>query len=155
MKNWQKLVISLLTVFMVAFFSSFLTAHSIDTWYDTINKPAFNPPDWIFGPVWTVLYIMIGVSLFLVWKTKSEEKTAVYWAFATQLTLNFLWSILFFGNHYIPGALIDIGLLWLAILANIILAWKISKPASLLLVPYWLWVSFAAFLNYSIWMLNK
>jgi len=151
-----KLVSSLLLVLLVGFLGSFFTSSSVNGWYQTINKPSFNPPSWIFGPVWTILYIMIGISLYLVWtKPSKKSKKPAYIAFAIQLGLNFLWSILFFGNQNPAGAFIDIILLWLAILANIILVYKISKPAAYLLVPYWLWVSFASILNFTIWILNN
>lgn len=149
-----KLGLSILVVLSIGFFSSFFTTGSIDSWYQTINKPSFNPPNWIFGPVWTFLYILIGISLYLVWINKAKSKKAVYSVFAIQLLLNFLWSILFFGNQMILGALIEIIFLLIAILFNIILAYKISKPAAYLLLPYLLWVSFATILNFAIWILN-
>lgn len=156
MKNWVKLILCIIAIELVGVIGGFFTASSIPLWYDSLIKPSFNPPNWIFGPVWTILYITIGISLYLVWtnKAKSKKKTKFYWAFWIQLILNFFWSILFFGNQNIFGALIEIIFLWMAILATIIFAYKISKPSAYLLIPYWLWVSFATVLNFAIWILN-
>ena len=160
MKNKEfdalKLFFSVALVLMIGFAGSFFTSSSVDSWYQTINKPSFNPPNWIFGPVWTILYILIGISFYLVWNSNKTEKlkTKTYLIFSIQLFLNFLWSVLFFGKNLIGIAFIEIVLLWLAILFNIIYAYKISKPAGLLLIPYILWVSFATLLNFTIMMLN-
>jgi len=157
MKNWLKFILSIVIVELVAFIGSLATISSIPTWYATITKPSFNPPNWIFGPVWTILYLMIAVSLFLVWKSKAKTslKKKAHTIFAIQLFLNMLWSLIFFGAHEILSALAIIVLLWIAIFLNILAFRKISKTASWLLVPYWLWVTFASFLNLAIWMLNK
>ncbi len=154
--NLVKLAVSIIVVLAIGFFGSFFTASSVDSWYQTINKPSFNPPNSIFGPVWTILYIMIGISLYLVWNSNADKKLKrkTYYIFGAQLFLNFLWSILFFGNNLISLAFVEILLLWIAILLNIIFAYKISKTAGILLIPYLLWVSFASFLNYSIMVLN-
>jgi translocator protein len=151
-----KLGISILIVLTIGFLGSFFTSSSVNEWYPTINKPSFNPPNWLFGPVWTILYIMIGISIYLVWTTKDKEelKKKTYFAFGTQLVLNFLWSFLFFGNRMILGALICIFALLMAILVNIVFARKISKTAGWLLMPYFAWVGFATILNFAIWMLN-
>lgn len=135
---------------------SAFTMPSLDGWYVALAKPAFNPPAWIFGPVWTVLYVLMGIAAFLVWKKgwgRKGVKTALA-VFAGQLALNALWSIIFFGLRNPAGALINIAFLWLAILATIVAFAKISKPAAWLLAPYILWVSFAAYLNFAILMLN-
>ncbi len=125
-------------------------------WYLELVKPALNPPAWVFGPVWTTLFALMGIAAFLVWKKGSDRKDVkiALGIFLGQLVLNTLWSIIFFGLHSPGGALIEIILLWLAILATIIAFAKISKPAALLLMPYILWVSFAGYLNFSIWTLN-
>lgn len=145
-----KLLVSVVGVLLVGFAGSYVTV--VDGWYETLVKPAFNPPSWVFGPVWTVLYVIIGLSLYFVWMQK--PKLNVYFVFAVQLVLNFLWSLLFFGRHTIFGAFVDIILLWLAILLNIIVFYRVSKLAGLLLAPYLLWVSFAAVLNYAFLTLN-
>ncbi len=137
------------------------TAPSIAGWYAGIAKPALNPPAWIFGPVWTTLFALMGIAAFLVWsscaKASEDKKKGVKVAlilFGGQLVLNALWSIIFFGLHSPGGALIEIVFLWLAILATIVAFYKISRPAAYLLLPYILWVSFAMYLNYAIWALN-
>ena len=156
MKNWLKLIISIVVVQLVGITSSLATRSSISGWYLTLTKPVFNPPNWIFGPVWTILYLMIGISLFLVWTTKKNTKVKkkAYLIFGIQLVLNWLWSIVFFGMQNPGLAMIVISLLWIFIILNFIFFYKISKTAGWLLVPYWLWVSFASVLNLAIWILN-
>jgi benzodiazapine receptor len=154
--NFFKLVIAIVVSELAGIIGSVFTISAIPTWYATLVKPALNPPAWVFGPVWTTLYALMGVATFLVWKKgweKKEVKTALG-IFGIQLVLNTLWSVIFFGLHSPGAALVDIIFLWLAILATIIAFAKISRPAAWLLVPYILWVSFAAYLNYAIWMLN-
>lgn len=135
---------------------SLATFSQITTWYAALAKPAFNPPSWVFGPVWTILFAMMGVALYLVWRSgtkKAGVKTALS-VFGLQLALNVLWSFVFFGSHQPYWAFIEIILLWLAILATIKLFYPISRLAAWLLVPYLVWVTFASFLNYAIWQLN-
>jgi len=152
-----KLVISIAVPLVVGGLSGFATARGVATWYPTLIKPSFNPPAWIFGPVWTLLYIMMGVAAFLVWRHgfATEGVKLALAVFAVQLFLNGLWSILFFGMHAPGWALIEIGLLWLAIVMTIVLFWRVSPTAGMLLVPYWAWVSFASVLNASLWWLNR
>lgn len=141
---------------------SVFTSPNIPTWYATLVKPALNPPSWIFGPVWTTLFVLMGIAAFLVFSAcKKElpmsEKIKIRIAmglFVFQLVLNTLWSILFFGMQNPAAAFGEIILLWLAIVATIVAFYRVSKPAAYLLLPYIAWVSFAAYLNYSIWMLN-
>ena len=135
---------------------SVFTAPSIPAWYAGIVKPALNPPAWVFGPVWTTLFALMGIAAFLIWK-KGLDRRDVQIAlgiFLGQLVLNASWSIIFFGLHSPGGALIEIIFLWLSIFATIIAFVRVSKSAAWLLVPYILWVSFAAYLNYLIWILN-
>lgn len=153
MKKYYKLIISLLIPLIIGFFGSVFTMNSVSTWYAELNKPFFNPPGWIFAPVWTLLYIMIGISIYLTWTSK-ENKKKTFIVFGVQLFLNFIWSILFFGNHLIGLAFADIFLLWIAIIFNIYFCYKISKKSAYLLIPYLLWVSFASILNLAIWILN-
>ncbi len=161
--NTLKLVIAIVACELAGIIGSVFTTPSIDGWYAGIVKPAINPPAWVFGPVWTTLYLLMGISLWLVWKQHYDISNNVImfrwrrWAiglFFVQLVLNTLWSIIFFGLHSPGGALVEIVFLWLAILTTIIAFAKISQPAAWLLAPYILWVSFAAYLNYSIWILN-
>lgn len=136
---------------------SFFTAPAISAgWYVLLAKPALNPPAWVFGPVWTMLFVLMGVAAFLVWNRglgRRDVRVALA-LFLIQLVLNVLWSVLFFGMQIPGAALAEIFALWLAIFATVVMFGKISKAAAWLLVPYILWISFAIYLNYSIWMLN-
>lgn len=135
---------------------SLATFPSIPTWYASLEKPAFNPPNWLFGPVWTTLYALMGIAAFLVWRQgirKREVKIALG-IFLVQLVLNSLWSIVFFGLNSLLGGLVVILPLWVAILLSIVTFYRISKTAGVLLIPYILWVSFATILNFSLWQLN-
>jgi len=143
-----------LVCLMAGAIGSVFTFQSIPTWYATLNKPSFSPPNWVFGPVWTALYIMMGVAAYLVYREKNKgAKTALVF-FGVQLALNVLWSFLFFGLQSPLYGVVCIILLWLAIAATIAKFYKISKTAGLILVPYLLWVSFASVLNFYVWMLN-
>ena len=136
---------------------SVFTTPSIPGWYEGLAKPAFNPPGWVFAPVWTILYAMMGLSAYLVYEKgprRNEVRKALA-VFAGQLLLNTLWSIVFFEAHMILGAVVVIVLLWVMILASIWLFSRISKAAAYLLVPYILWVSFATVLNSSLYILNR
>lgn len=153
--NTFKLISSLIIPQLVGGLGSYFTIGSVKDWYPVLAKPALNPPAWIFGPVWTTLFLLMGYALYLVWKDESgKNKRLAYWAFGIQMVLNALWSIIFFGLHSPGGALLEMIFLWLAILATIITFAKISKPAAWLLAPYILWVSFAGYLNFAIWALN-
>ena len=154
-KSILPLLISILIVFSFGFIGSFFTTSSITNWYAFINKPLFSPPNWIFGPVWTLLYILMGVSAFLIWQKRDNLKTKPALIFyGIQLILNALWSIIFFGMHNPGLALLEIVILWLFILITLIKFYKINKTAGLLFIPYLAWVSFASILNYAIWILN-
>ena len=151
--NWFKLIISLIIPQLAAIIGGLFTAKSIPTWYATLIKPSFNPPNWLFGPVWTILYLLMGVSLYLIWNSQKDFKVALI-IFGIQLGLNLLWSILFFGLHQPLWAFIEIIFLWIFIVLNIIFFYKISPVAGLIQIPYLLWVSFAALLNFFLWRLN-
>lgn len=141
---------------LAGFIGSFFTIRAIPTWYASLNKPYFNPPGWIFAPVWTILYSLMGIALFLI-LSKGMEKQSVRIAvgiFAAQLMLNALWSIIFFGLKNPFFAFVEIIFLWFAILASIIAFFRLSRTAAILLIPYLLWVSFAAVLNFYLWNLN-
>ena len=146
------------TCLAVGYFSGMVTRSAITTWYPTLIKPSFNPPNWIFAPVWSLLYTMMGVAAGLVWNEIDSKKEIVKKAlivFAIQLILNALWSFLFFGlkNPLLSG--IEIVILWLLIYETYIQFSKIDKIAGYLFIPYLAWVSFAAILNGSIWWLNR
>lgn len=158
LNNFFKLVIAIIVSELAGLIGSVFTISAIPTWYAGLVKPALNPPAWVFAPAWTTLYALMGFSFFLVWKNEkafasSKRKQGIV-LFFIQLFLNAIWSIIFFGLQNPGWAFIDITLLWLAIVGTIIVFYKISKPAACLLAPYIFWVSFASYLNYSIWILN-
>lgn len=154
-KNILTLLICLTIPLVIGSISGILTADNITTWYVTLNKPSFNPPNYLFGPVWTLLYLLMGVSLYFVWQAPaSVDKRNALVIFAIQLALNFVWSFLFFEFKQLGVALVEILLLWACILATILLFSRINKTAAYLQIPYLLWVSFATLLNFSIWQLN-
>ncbi len=137
--------------------SGFLASAINNSWFEELVKPSWNPPAYLFGPVWTSLYLLMGISLGIIWNNKVSEsnKKNSYYLFAVQLFLNFMWSILFFHFHSTAFALIDILLMIITIILTIISFSKFSKVAAWLLVPYILWVTFASILNFSIWSLNR
>jgi benzodiazapine receptor len=151
-----KLLVSILICQGAGAVGSFFTSPVISSWYAGLEKPSFNPPNWIFAPVWTILFLLMGISLYLIWRRGLEDKKAkiAVFIFAIQLILNVLWSFLFFGLQSPLYAFVEIIILWLAILITIINFSKISKLAAYLLLPYILWVSFASVLNFSILILN-
>jgi tryptophan-rich sensory protein len=156
LKEIPKLVASILIPLIIGFLGSSATMAEIPTWYAALSKPSWSPPNWLFGPVWTTLYILMGISLYLVW-SKGLDRRDVRFAiliFGVQLLLNMLWSVVFFSYHALFGSFILILILWISILANIIAFYVISKPAGILLVPYIVWVSIASYLNYSVYILN-
>jgi len=148
------LIAFILACEMAGVIGSVFTSESVSTWYLTIEKPDFNPPSWVFAPVWTTLYALMGISAYLVFISGKKESFFALAVFGLQLFLNTLWSFAFFGLQSPFLGLIIIVLLWCAILGTIYTFFKISRKAAYLLVPYILWVSFAMVLNYSIWMLN-
>ncbi len=147
-----RLVVFLAICFAVAGIGGLVTTPSIPNWYAGLVKPSWTPPSWIFGPVWSVLYLCMAVAAWLVWRTGSALIPLTF--FAVQLAFNAAWSWLFFGLHSPGAALIDILLLWIAIAATTIVFWRRSVVAGLLFLPYLAWVSFAAVLNCAIWWLN-
>ncbi len=153
--SFGKLALAFTLPFLAGYIGSSFTFEAILTWYASLQKPLFSPPNWIFGPVWTLLYLLMGISfyLILVTKTKKAKGTAIE-LFLIQLTLNTLWSIIFFGLQNPFFAFIEIFFLWIAILLTIFSFSKILKLAAYLLYPYFAWVSFAAYLNLAIWQLN-
>lgn len=157
MNNTFKLIIAIAIPLLIGSASAFFTVTGLGSWYETINKPSWNPPNYIFGPVWTTLYILMGISLFLVWRSATDVSTKrnAIILFAIQLVLNFFWSFIFFDQQLTGTAFAEIIFMWLFILLTIFAFARISKLAAWLLVPYISWVSFAAVLNYTIWQLNK
>ena len=157
MNNTLKFIIAVSVPLAVGGLSGFATASGVATWYPTLTKPSFNPPAWVFGPVWTVLYMMMGVAAFLIWRRgfATEGVKLALAVFALQLALNGLWSILFFGLQAPGWALVEIIALWCAITASAVLFWRVAPAAGMLLLPYLAWVSFATVLNASLWWLNR
>jgi tryptophan-rich sensory protein len=139
----------------VSLIGGLVTAESVGSWYRTLQKPSFNPPDWVFAPVWTLLYLLIAVAGWRVWRARGFAAARHAWAaYAVQLALNLAWSLLFFGGRTIGTALVDILLLLAAICANAVLFWRIDRLAGWLLAPYAAWVAFASVLNFALWRLN-
>ncbi len=154
--KFVKLPVSILACEGAGIIGGIFTTPSIPTWYATLQKPAFTPPNQVFGPVWITLYLLMGIAVFLVWR-KGLENGPVRSAFAVfwvQLAVNILWSVVFFGAKSIAGGMVVIVALWALILATIVLFLRVSTAAGILLVPYILWVSIASYLNIGIWQLN-
>lgn len=157
MQKVLKIILVVVVCVTIGYLSGMVTRDSITTWYPTLRKPVFNPPNWIFGPVWSVLYVMMGIAAGIIWTSNFEEKIVkkALGFFAIQLALNALWSYLFFGLHNPLLAFIEIIILWLLIFETYNQFRKIDKVASYLLLPYLAWVGFATVLNFSIWWLNR
>jgi len=149
-------LLCLLSPFAVGAISGIATANNISTWYVHLNKPSFNPPNYLFGPVWTLLYLLMGISFYLILNSSTKTKRAnairLFWI---QLFLNFCWSFLFFQLHLLGLALFEIGLMWMSILLMITSFYTLNRTAAWLQLPYLLWVSFAGILNASILYLNS
>ncbi len=151
-----KLILCIVVCLLVGGISGGLTASAIPTWYPTLQKPSWNPPNWLFGPVWTLLYILMGIAAARLWDSPSSPtKTMALTLFGVQLFLNFMWSILFFNYHVLGIAFAEIILFWGLLLVSIITFAKIDKTSAWLFVPYISWVSFASILNFAIWQLNS
>jgi len=154
--NYLILSVFIIGCELVGAISGLATAKAIPTWYQGLVKPSFNPPNWLFGPVWTLLYAMMGLAAWLIW-SKGWQRADVRLAliiFGIQLALNFAWSFIFFANQNLGAALIEIIVMWLAIALTVVVFYKIDHRAAYLLLPYLAWVSFATLLNYSLWRLN-
>jgi benzodiazapine receptor len=155
--NVIKLVVSILACFAAGGIGSLFTFKAIPTWYAGLKKPPYTPPNWVFGPVWTTLYILMGISVFLIWQKGLPINSVIlaFTLFWVQLTFNALWSIIFFGMKSKGGGVIIIIVLWLLIIATMITSFRVSGWAGALLVPYIIWVSIASYLNIGVWLLNK
>lgn len=158
MQKITRILTVVVTCLCIGYFSGLVTRESIEVWYPTLIKPSFNPPNWVFAPVWSTLYIMMGVAAGLVWNridTDNENVRKGLLFFAIQLALNFLWSYLFFGLHNPLLALVELMVLWLMIYETYLQFKKVDKIAGVLLLPYLAWVTFAGVLNASIFWLNR
>lgn len=154
MNNTFKLIISIILPQLIGGVGALVTISSVGSWYQTIEKPFFTPPSWVFGPAWTTLYLLMGIALFLIWKSDHPSKKTALWLFGIQLVLNGIWSPAFFGLESPILGLVVIVPLWILIVVCIKVFFPIHKTASYLMVPYLLWVSFATALNAGIWYLN-
>ena len=151
-----KLAVSLLLTLGVGAIAGIFTSAAVPGWYASLNRPSFNPPNWLFGPVWTVLYIVLGISLFLIWNLEpSKARNLAMIVFMVQLIFNFCWSFIFFYFKMIGPALIDIAILWISIVIMLILFYKLKPLAVYLNIPYLLWVTFASILNTAYYLINK
>lgn len=150
-----KLVISILIPLALGAIAGRFTAQAVPEWFASLNRPSFSPPNWLFGPVWTILYILLGISLFLIWKQiPSKERNKALWIFSIQMFLNFIWSFVFFYFNQIGLALIVIVCLWFSIVLMLIRFYKIKPLAAYLNIPYLLWITFASILNAGYYILN-
>ena len=150
-----KIIVCVLICTSLGFLSGFSTADSISNWFQYVKKPSWNPPNWLFAPVWTALYILMGISVALIWHSKATNKSQAIWLFVIQFILNLCWSLIFFNLHQTGWAFVEIIVMLIFIVLTIISFYKIDKTAAYLLLPYICWVSFATVLNGSIWFLNK
>ncbi|MFN3997513.1 TspO/MBR family protein [Algoriphagus sp.] len=154
MPNYLKLIISLALPQLLGGLGAFFTLSSVNSWFVMLNKPSWNPPSWLFGPVWTLLYVLMGIACYLIWKSDHPQKKALLKLYTVQLILNALWSPAFFGMQSPFLGLMVIIPLWIAIVLCIVQFKKVSPLASGLMVPYLLWVTFATALNTTIWVMN-
>lgn len=155
--NWAKLVGAIAICETAGAIGAIFTTSQIATWYRTLAKPAWNPPAVIFGPVWTTLFLLMGIALYLVWQTNLKKRTErqAFWLFLAHLVVNILWSVVFFGWHSLVGGLVVIIILLIYIAYLTYRFWQIKPAAGWLLLPYLAWVAFATYLNYTIWYLNR
>jgi tryptophan-rich sensory protein len=155
--NIIKLLVSIIACLAAGGIGSLFTFKAIPIWYAGLKKPPYTPPNWAFGPVWTALYILMGISVFLIWQKglATDGVSLAFTLFWIQLMLNALWSIIFFGMRSKGGGFITVVVLWFLILATMITSFRVSGWAGSLLIPYILWVSIALYLNIGIWLLNK
>jgi len=153
--NITKLILSITLPLVLGAIAGMFTSQSVPDWYSTLNRPSFNPPNWIFGPVWTILYILMGISFFVIWNQEvSKARNLAISIFFLQLLLNFAWSFIFFYFNMIGLALVEITLLWFSIILMLVLFYQIKPMATYINIPYLLWVTFATVLNASYYFLN-
>ncbi|MGB9824977.1 MAG: TspO/MBR family protein [Candidatus Hydrothermia bacterium] len=156
MPRYLKFVVSIALPLIIGFIGGIATSSSVSTWYKGLVKPSFTPPNWLFGPAWTLLYILMGIAFYIVWmKNFGGKASLIITIFSLQLLANLLWSILFFGLKNPLLGLVDIVVLWILILINIVYFFRVSNAAGILLIPYILWVTFATALNAGVYILNK
>jgi benzodiazapine receptor len=157
LKRIGELLLAIVVCQAAGILGSLVTVKAIPNWYDYLQKPVFTPPSWLFGPAWITLYTLMGIAVYLVFRKgweKADVRSAVF-LFGLQLAANALWTPLFFGLHWLLVAFLEITLLWILIFLTLQRFWKISRAAGFLLIPYLLWVTFAAALNLNFWLLNR
>jgi len=154
-KNWLVLILFFAVCLGAGGVGSFLTANSVRDWYPRLRKPPGTPPSWVFGPIWTTLYVLMAISAWLVWREYHRGALPALLIFFAQLALNVAWSGIFFGSRMPGAALMEILILWLATAFNILIFYSLLPVAAYLLLPYWLWVTYAMYLNFGIWRLNR
>lgn len=154
-RKWRSLLVWLAVCYGVSAVGGLVTAHAVETWYQGLTKAALNPPDWVFGPVWTVLYGLMAVAAWLVWMEPDGEtrRRGILW-FCLQLAVNLMWSFVFFGARMLGLAVVDIALMWALIAVTMMFFFRVRRAAGWLLVPYLAWVTFAGYLNWAVWVLN-
>lgn len=152
--NYKILILSILICLSAGIIGSLFTTSNIDTWYASLQKPFFSPPNWIFAPVWTMLYVLMGVSVYFIYENKSKLKLDALKIFGIQLFLNAIWSIIFFGLHKLFFAFTDILLIDIFVVLTMVKFYKIDKKAAYLLIPYLIWILFATVLNFYVWILS-
>jgi tryptophan-rich sensory protein len=157
MKTWLKIIIAIIICEAAGLIGAIFTTPNIASWYATLDKPVFSPPNWLFGPVWTTLYFLMGIAVALIWqkglKEQKVKKSFIF--FWVHLFFNAIWSIIFFGWHQIFWAFCDIIIIWLMILILLIMFGRLKKSAAYLLIPFFIWVSLASVLNFALWWLNR
>jgi benzodiazapine receptor len=153
MKSWLALAAFIVLCFTAAGLGGLATGRSVDTWYKDLAKPSWTPPDWVFGPVWTLLYMAMAIAAWRVWQKQGLREPLAL--FGVQLLFNAAWSWLFFGLRMPGAACVDVVLLWAAIIATTTVFWRADLAAGVLFVPYLLWVTFAMALNFAIWRMNS
>jgi tryptophan-rich sensory protein len=155
-KDWIALLACLMLCAFVGFAGSRFSRDALADWYPVLRKPDLNPPNWLFAPIWTILYLVMGVAAWMIWRASpAPHVTSALIIFVVQLALNFFWSVVFFHWRRPDAAFIDLLLMWLAIVATIIAFAAVRPVAAVLLVPYLAWVTFAGYLNGGIWRLNR
>lgn len=154
--GFVSITIFLCLSFLAGGIGSIFTARSVKTWYAALEKPPFNPPSWVFAPVWTVLYILIALSGWIIWQNRSKPQSRMLlYLFGLQLFLNALWTVIFFGWHQMGWAFVEIIILTIIVGTYTLFSRNVSQTASLLFVPYWIWLVFAGYLNLTLWLINS
>ncbi len=145
--SWKTFIVCIVLAYVPAIVGGLFVSDVSGGWYDSV-RPSITPPSWLFGPVWTILYFMIACSLYRVWTRESKSRTKIIWLYGFNLAFNALWTIFYFGMHNPLLSFVDIILIWLSIIGMMVVSWKVDRKATYLLVPYFLWVSFASILNW-------